>query len=285
MNTQIEMPDKYREFLLQKAAEVTPGPYYPEHFLKKLKTHLGCIPMLTPFLNQDKNDRRNLIVAVVGDSITAGHFEQKRPFGQSAGISDYRELLEYFFIDIDAVYHEQLRKMLWKEYPLTPVSMVNFGAAGDTIEGVEERLEREVLSIKPDLVILNASMNFSIHHGSAKDYERHFRHVVEMIQQETELILVTPNMAEKTETDAALAERVEVIRKLSEEKKIPLADAYRIWKELFAAYPEAKIEELMANKTNHPTRAGHRVYAILLMKLLEDREKEMKDTEYQQVEE
>lgn len=275
MRTKREMEKKYADFLLNTARSMIQHPYYPDNFIKKARVHLGCIGGLTPFLEpeQDGLERKNLVVAVLGDSITAGHFETIKTLVANARLDTYEDLLEYFFIDIDAVYHEQLKRMLWEEYPVTPISFLNMGVAGDTIEGMEARLTRDVIRYQPDLVILNGSMNFSKNHGNTSDYRRHFRSVVERIMSETDadLILVTPNMAVKEEKDLLLEERVEVIREMAREKKLALADAYKVWEELFKEFPDVDIADCMANHLNHPTRLGHTVFAITIMNLLKDR--------------
>ena len=284
MKTAIEINKIYSDFLIDHAKKgLMEHNYYPERFLNKVKIHLGCVQLLTPFIHPEKEGTlsRNLIVVVIGDSITAGHFEQLKPFNGDVEIRSYEDMLKYFFIDIDAVYHEQLRRMLWKEYPLTPISIINAGIAGDTIEGIEKRIKRDVVQLQPDLVILNGSMNFSRNHGDTSAYEIYFNRVVERIQEETEadLILVTPNMAVELEQDRLLQERVEVIRRTGLNKKIPLADTYLIWEQLLNNYPEVKIEELMSNGTNHPTKVGHTVYAHTIMNLLKNRE-ELVENEY-----
>ena len=279
MKTGIEISEKYRDCLLKYAREIgRDEKCRPEHFREKLKTHLGCSQLLTPFLEPENDgmEKRNLIIAVLGDSITAGHFEQLKDFSPEASVENYDDLLNYFFIDIENVYHEQLRKMLWEEYPLTPVSVVNAGIAGDTIEGMEKRVYRDVVRLDPDLIILNGSMNFSSNHGTTENYKKHFCNVLDILQENTnaDLILVTPNMAVPPENDKCLQERVQVIRGEARSREIPLADAYRVWELFVKEFPEVKIADLMANHTNHPTAAGHTVYAQTIMNLLKDKEEE-----------
>lgn len=275
MRTQIELDKTYGARLLELARSLPRPVCYPERFVQKARTHLGCINGLTPFLppEEDGLERKNLVVAVLGDSITAGHFEALKPLTAGSRLDRYEDLLDYYFIDMDAVYHEQLRRMLWEEYPLTPISFLNMGIAGDTIEGMEARLTRDVIRYTPDLVILNGSMNFFRNHGDTGDYERHLRTVAERILSETEaeLILVTPNMAVREEKDLLLGERAGVIRTLAEEEQLPLADAYRVWELLLDEFPELDIADCMANRLNHPTRLSHTVFAITIMNLLRDR--------------
>lgn len=274
MRTQIELDETYGARLLELARSLPRPVCYPERFVQKARTHLGCINGLTPFLSPEEDglERKNLMVAVLGDSITAGHFEALKTLTAGSRLDSYEDLLDYYFIDIDSVYHEQLRRMLWEEYPLTPISFLNMGIAGDTIEGMEARLMRDVIRYAPDLVILNGSMNFSRNHGDTGDYESHLRTVAKRILSETEaeLILVTPNMAVREEKDLLLGERAEVIRALAKEKQILLADAYRVW-ELLDEFPKLDIADCMANRLNHPTRLGHTVFAVTIMNLLRDR--------------
>lgn len=276
MKTKKEISKEYGEYLLKCAAEDDDNKLiYPMHFIQNMKTHLGCISLLTPFLSkEDGLERRNSVIVVLGDSITAGHFEELQKFTEDTVISSYQDALKYFFIDSEAVYHEQLRKMLNEEYPLSPVSVLNAGIAGDTIEGMKKRVQRDVISHDPDLVILNGAMNFSKNHGDTLKYREHLEEIVELIRKNTraDIILVTPNMALPTEKDNTLSERVEIIRAIAAEEKIPLADVYEIWEKFMMKYQDVKISDLMANEKNHPTKLGHTVYALKIMNLLKDRE-------------
>ena len=87
------------------------------------------------------------IIAFLGDSVTHGAFECIQ--GDSAGC----------IFDMDAVYHERLRRMLLAVNPWLPVSIINAGVAGDNAIMGLARLERDVISHKPHICVVNFCLN------------------------------------------------------------------------------------------------------------------------------
>lgn len=85
-----------------------------------------------------KNGAINIIA--LGDSVTHGAF--------ALGEFDYK-----------AVYHNILKEKINKERNYIPVNMINSGIGGDTAVGALERLERDVFSHSPDLVIVYLGLN------------------------------------------------------------------------------------------------------------------------------
>ena len=58
-----------------------------------------------------------------------------------------------------------------------------------------------------------------------------------------------------------------MIRRIAAEENVCLADTYAVWEGFVnEGHP---LPELLANRMNHPTPAGHRVYAEVLMKFFE----------------
>lgn len=50
-------------------------------------------------------------------------------------------------------YHEKVKKILGMLYPTVPVTMVNAGIGGDSAPCGLKRMDRDVLSYQPDLVV------------------------------------------------------------------------------------------------------------------------------------
>jgi len=66
---------------------------------------------------------------------------------------------------------------------------------------------------------------------------------------------------------STLPERVEIIRKIVAEEETCLCDTYALWTEFLKKGYD--VTKMLANGINHPSKAGHEVYAIELMKLFE----------------
>ena len=87
------------------------------------------------------------VIAFFGDSVTHGAFECIQ--GDTAGCT----------FDFDAVYHERLRRMLLTVNPWLPVSILNAGVAGDNAPMAVARLERDIMTHKPHICVVNFCLN------------------------------------------------------------------------------------------------------------------------------
>ena len=277
MRTLYRTKPEYAEAFLRIVDETdTCGKLRPEHFIKVMKENQGGINAFSPFGPTDDGlERRNPLIVALGDSVTAGHFE---PCGdldeiiaviESGGMPD---LSKGEVVDVKEGYLDKFRSMLIDHFEVTSVSVVNSGIAGDTMYGMEKRVYRDVVRYQPDLVIINGSLNWGPECGDSADYEAVLRRVIAVIQNETkaDIILMTPNMEKLPDVlknpKSPLIERVNIIRKLAEEKDCCLADTYLAWEKYEEdGYPAV---ELLANRGNHPSVTGHEGFAKALMKLL-----------------
>lgn len=306
MKTTFRARQPYADIFLD-CAEKAPcrSAYRPERFMKAMECNRSGIGALTGLgLDERGLERKNPVIAALGDSVTAGHFESlvfpnpgawfaevlKRA-GEEGREIDYAALanpakLNALLAELSAKipagqglppveisdtresYVEKFRQKLIDRYEETVVSVINSGIAGDNLIMMEKRLERDVLRYQPDLALVNGSLNWSDDMGTTAFYKKLLTKVVERIKENTEadVILLTPNgMVSDERACATLAERVQAIREVAEEQAVCLADAYAVWET--AREAGCPWEELLANGINHPGAEGHEVYAITLMKL------------------
>ena len=281
MRTQFVTPEEYANAAFEIAARTDIGNgVLPDRFMRMMKENRGSINQFSPYgSSEDGLERKNPLIVALGDSVTAGHFEfTGDPLKLYAKLEE-GPIDEDFAIEItDAreCYLEKFRLYLIDKYEQTSVSTINSGIAGDTMYGMKNRVYRDVVRYQPDLVIINGSLNWGKECGDTNAYQKVLTETVKIIKNETkaDVILLTPNMMLMPDMllnpISSLDERVEVIRKLADAEGICLADAYKVWKAYEAAgYP---VEKLLANGTNHPSTAGHELYAWVLMKLFDNQE-------------
>lgn len=279
MKSTFQTPKEYAEVFL-KMAETVPAvsEIRPEKFKRLMTENCGSVDLFSPFPPVgDGLDRKNPLIVALGDSVTAGHFEFSSSPDEDPEV--FLEKLKngepfpediYEVVDVLESYPDQFRRMLIEKYELTSVSMINSGLAGDTILGMERRLDRDVLRYQPDLVVINAALNWREDCGSNEVYRKTYQAVVRRIKNETkaEIILLTPNAALPMPLDhpySTLDERVEIIRQIAEEEQVCLADAYKVWKEFEkAGYP---LKSLLSNGSVHPSVTGQKGSALVLMQL------------------
>ncbi|MEY8491700.1 GDSL-type esterase/lipase family protein [Lachnospiraceae bacterium 29-91] len=279
MKTNIEMESGLlREFKNFAQRQKTTSKVFPKHFIEIMKTNRGiCGSLCREGTDENGLERRNPLVVILGDSVTAGHFEQSeaaRKAYEENPRFDIKELdVSADIIDIYEAYPEIFKRKLVEKFEETSVNVVNAGIAGDTLVGMSKRLKRDVISFQPDLVIINGSLNWSAENGTAEEYYQILKEMVKEIQINTQadIVLMTPNMMnsvlykEFQGTEDTLEERVDAIRKIADQEKVCLADTYSIWKQ-FASQGH-QVGEMLANMLNHPTKGGHEIFADELMKL------------------
>lgn len=130
------------------------------------------------------------------------------------------------------------------------------------------RLVRDVISFMPDLVIINASLNWSEKNENS-DYNKYLRLIIEKIQRDSqaEIVLMTPNGINMDNIEKnKLCERISYIRKYANDNNIALVDVYKIW-ESVTGQENIDIELTLANQKNHPTPLGNTLIAQGLMQL------------------
>lgn len=224
----------------------------------------------------DANNPRPTI-AFLGDSITEGCFELIPR--NSGGFNNV--------FDRESVYHKKVSEILGVLFPTVPINIINAGIAGTTASYGLSRIERDVLSEKPDLTVVCFGLN---------DCEKEDEGIVEYIESlrgifyrlkeaGSEIIFMTPCMMAEKISETIHPSFVELAKKLSDRQKcgvldrymdaarelcaeenIPVCDVYAKWKQM--AELGVNVTELLSNKLNHPTREMHNLFAISLVETM-----------------
>ena len=213
------------------------------------------------------------IIAFLGDSVTHGAFECIQ--GDSAGC----------IFDMDAVYHERLRRMLLAVNPWLPVSIINAGVAGDNAIMGLARLERDVISHKPHICVVNFCLNDLSE--TVEEYVAALREIfTSLMAADIRPILLTPSMLNTYvhpdtipmyrdfaavtagwHQSGVMDGYVEAAKTLAAELEVAVADAYAKWKALEAEGMD--VTENLANYINHPSRELHQLFAEALFETLQ----------------
>lgn len=231
---------------------------------------------------QNVREHRPAVIACLGDSVTHGCFELVRyPDGHWQSTCRPEE-----------GYAARLQRRLRNFFPLAAPTVYNAGIGGDNAGGGLERLERDVLSIQPDLVIVNFALNDScdgnVERGLAA-YTEHMAGIFDrVLETGAECMLLTPNrmcayVSEGIETEALkktaehcahvqnegiLTRYVETARALAQARSMPVADAYARWQALEQGGVDTTA--LLSNRINHPVMDMHDVFVdAIIGKLFE----------------
>ncbi len=230
---------------------------------------------------QKQNDlysRKPITIAFLGDSVTQGCFGCFEPV--PGGI-------ETDFIPQEA-YCEKVKFILNKLYPSVPFSVINAGISGGSAFTGLNRIDRDVLSYNPDLVVVCFGLNDS---GGGldgiDDFKAHLTNIFsKIINSGAECIYMSPNTMnynvspklsseffKKLADDFAgrmkngiMDAYVNAATSVALDCGVTLCDCYSIWKNLVKC--GVNVTELLANKLNHPVKDMHYLFAYELVKTM-----------------
>ena len=203
-------------------------------------------------------------IVILGDSVSHGAFN------------------DYF--DYENVYWNLLKKRLNKYRDYMPVNMINASIAGTTAKASLERLDKQVLSHLPDLVIVCFGLNDV--NGELDEYLDSLKVIFERCTESgSEVIFLTPNMLNTYVPDDTPKKHIEYAYKTAEmqisgrmdkyiysaidlarDMKIPVCDCYSRWRELADSGKDTTM--MLANRINHPDEYGHLLFAEELYKMI-----------------
>ncbi|MBP3360367.1 MAG: GDSL family lipase [Clostridia bacterium] len=223
---------------------------------------------------RDYQSARTPSIAFFGDSVTHGCFE----------IYMKNEKLETI-VDTKNGYPEKIRGIFNILYPDVPVNIINAGISGDTAGNAQNRIERDVLSFNPDLVVVCFGLNDAMQgaEGITK-YKNALCTIFQRIKKSgSDIILLTPNLTtDKAEIpfddetlDGAvnsvienewLSSYLEEAKKEAHSQGIPVCDCNAIWEKLIEN--GVNVNNLLSNRVNHPTREMHWLFAYEIVKTI-----------------
>ncbi|MBQ8818085.1 MAG: SGNH/GDSL hydrolase family protein [Clostridia bacterium] len=198
-----------------------------------------------------------ITIVAFGDSVTHG----------AVGVGE---------IDYETVYWNRLRKKINALRSYVPVNVINAGIGGTTANQSLPRLEAQVLSHNPDLVIVCFGLN------DVNGEKEAFLNALSIIFQRckesgADVIYMTPNMLNTYVADDTPGEHLEYAKKtaniqlsgkmddymesacaLAREMNVFVCDCYAKWKELSKTQDTTL---LLANRINHPIREMHELFA------------------------
>jgi len=224
----------------------------------------------------DLYSRKPITFAFLGDSVTQGCFDC---YEIQPGKIETDFVAEW-------AYSEVFKRMLHKLYPSVPFAMINAGISGGSTRGGIYRLDRDVLSYSPDLVVVCFGLNDSGNGmDGIQDYKENLSAIFKKVKESgAECVFMTPNTMNCNVSPKITCE---CVKKLAEEFiermesgvmdayidaaketasafEVPVCDCYALWKKMIA--DGVNVTELLANKLNHPDKDMHFLFAYELVK-------------------
>jgi len=220
----------------------------------KLLPFLLCTLTTIAFAADPQPSQR---IVSLGDSITKG----VRP-----GVTD-KETFSYYL-------QQELNS------PTSPVEVRNVGIGGERTDQALKRLDKDVLALKPRIVLIMYGHNDSYVDAGAKqprispaEYADNLRQLVERLRKaDAQPILMTPpaySTGNKNgigdDPDILLEQYARTVRDVADELKVPLVDHYALWRKR-----RDDGEEIRNLTTDgyHPNPTGHKLLSETILPTL-----------------
>lgn len=230
---------------------------------------------------QDIHGAKSITVAFLGDSVTQGCFELYR---------SGKEAIETVF-ETNKSFSARFKEILNILYPSVQINVINSGISGDTTSGGLKRLDRDVLSFNPDLVVVSFGLNDVCVGGEdgLDTYKNNLKEIFSKIKEKgIETVFITQNAmcdyvrpSISDEIIKIVAERtVKIVEKGLVEKyfeqaklvckdfEVEVIDLNSVWQKLKLNGVDTTM--LLSNDINHPIREYHYYVAIKLIEKILD---------------
>lgn len=198
---------------------------------------------------------RPVTIACLGDSVTGVYYH-------TGGKRAYPEMLEV---------------AIRQAVPGARVTVINAGISGNTTQDGLARLDRDVLSHKPDLVTISFGLNDMVR-VSEDQFRRNLDTLVMRCRAAGCLVvLCTPNsvITSGSRPVEKLIRYCDIIRAAGLDQKVPVCDQFKAGEELKARDPWTW--RLTLSDSIHPNMAGHRLMAEELCRTITGRSTSLTD--------
>lgn len=215
----------------------------------------------------DKKMDKNKIISIItfGDSITLG-------VGRGIG---HEETYTYYL--------ESLLRKSGRN-----VGLLRFGISGETAEGAVNRVDNDIIKLKPDYVLIMYGTNDAFIDTCydesdisprlpLEDYRKNINVIIKkLISNNIKPVLMTPilmgrfgcekiGIYKRKGTNFKLKEYADVVRRIAKENKIILVDHFYHWQKL--QKKKVNIDVWLTDGV-HPNREGNQFIAELIFRIL-----------------
>jgi acyl-CoA thioesterase I len=197
-------------------------------------------------LQQHWPTNRTINIVCHGHSVPAGYF--KTPT-----------------VDTFNAYPHLLHRGLKERFPFAVINVIVTAIGGEESESGAKRFERDVLSLRPEVVTIDYALN-DRRIGLARAETAWRSMITNALARNIKIILLTPTPDVNVKLDDPkdpLNQHATQIRKLAAEYHVGLVDSLEAFRATLKS--GAHLEDLMS-QSNHPNRAGHELVATELLR-------------------
>ena len=188
--------------------------------------------------------------------------------------------------DLWGGYVRRISEEIGRRFPDQDIAVIGAGISGNKVPDLEARLDRDVLSANPTLVVVYIGINdvwhWTSNQGTPKDiYENGLKNIIGRIQETgTRVMLCTPSViGVRTDNtnplDSMLDEYAAISRAVAKETKASLIDLRRLFLEhLRRVNPDIKDSGILTRDGVHLNENGNRMVARWILDALGVKEKQ-----------
>lgn len=166
-------------------------------------------------------------------------------------------------------YPHLVHMKLKEQYPKAVINVITTAIGGENSIPGAARFERDVLSMKPDIIFIDYALN-----DRRQPTEKVEAAWLEMIaaakKAKVPVMLLTPtgdSSAKLDDLNDALHQRAEMIRRISREQNVLLGDVFAEW---VAEVKNGTPQTDLLSQVNHPNLKGHTLAAETIFTALEN---------------
>jgi acyl-CoA thioesterase-1 len=167
-------------------------------------------------------------------------------------------------VDTFNAYPHLLHRGLKERFPFAVINVTVTAIGGENSESGAKRFERDVLSLRPDLVTIDYALNDRAI-GLARAEPAWRSMITNALAHNLKVILLTPTADQNAKLDDEsdpLNQHAAQIRRLAAEYKVALGDSFEAFRTKLKA--GVSLPDLMSQR-NHPNRQGHELVATELL--------------------
>lgn len=184
----------------------------------------------------------------------------------------------YYHTGSERAWTDMLGIALERLYPGSEPAMINAGISGNTTPAGLARIDRDVISHDPDLVVVMFGINDMSRKTPPEEYREKLSELVErLLAAEAEVVLCTPTLSANfgghpLETQQAYCA---VVREVAAEHSLAVADTHELFASLREDDPQAYA--LAMSDAVHPNMNGHKLIAETVARAIAGREVDLGD--------